>query len=449
MATSEATPVRPIRIAVLGAGTVGQGFLRLLGDHQDLVAAQAGGPIEVVGALVRNRRRKRDTGILDVALTSQPEKLLDDPNVDIVIELLGGTTHALDYVRSALKAGKSVVTANKALIAAHGKILWADAEKSGAALRFEAAVAGGIPLVRTLGVGMASESIEGISAILNGTSNFILGAMATGKDYRSALTEAQALGFAEADPSLDVGGQDAADKLAILAGLAFGTEVGRDKVFTKGITELLPCDFSDADALDANLRLIAHAQRIPAPQRGKSKETLDLWVEPVMISRRHPLAHVFGADNGVAIRSAALGRTLLQGPGAGALPTGSAVLADVVDVARTLRSDARAFVPQAWRKGVPPLAEGESLGAYHIRLQVQERPGVLAEITKVLAKQKISLRTVTQTESEGARASAEDGVGIVMTTHQTHRAAMQKAMAALQKLDSMLARPRTMRMIPG
>lgn len=422
----------PFRIGVAGLGTVGAEVVKLLCDRRDLLAARCGRSLDVVAVSARDRRRNRgvpldDTEWFDDACALAHRRL------DAVVETIGGADGvAFDLVSQALDRGVGVVTANKALIALHGAGLAERAEKSGAPLGFEAAVAGGVPVVKALREGLAANRIERVYGILNGTCNFVLTDMRkTGRAFDAALAEAQALGYAEADPALDIDGVDAAHKLAILASLAFGTRVAFGSVFVEGVRAVEPVDIAWAEELGYRVKLLGIAER--------RADGLSQRVHPCMVPRELPIAAVDGADNAVAVESDRAGATVCEGPGAGAGPTASAVVADLLDQARGLRLPAFSL-PAASLETVPAIPVERRRGAYYVRLAVSDRPGVIADIAACLRDRSVSMESLVQRGRE-----AGGVVPVVMTTHAVEEAAMRAALADIARLDSVAGAPRLIR----
>ncbi len=413
-----------LRIGLLGLGTVGTGVAEILAHNEALLRQRIGAGLHCVRAVVRRPRRKRTGAAQAIPLSTRVETVVGASDIDVVVELIGGIEPARTYILQALESGQHVITANKAVMAAHGEEIMAAARKHKRDILFEAAVAGGIPIIRTVREGVAADRINSISAILNGTTNFILDRMANGDTYARALEEAQHLGFAEADPSLDVNGGDAAAKLAILSALAFGARQAHGDFYVRGISELTPEVLRDAERMGYKVKLLASAVR-----RG---EALEMQVTPAMLPLAHPLAGVSGANNGICLNSESLGQSLLVGPGAGGMPTGSAVVSDVVELARSIGAgvSGRLTATTLTRK-IKILPHDKTKGAYYARLNVQEQPGVFAAVAGVFGKCGISLESVLQS------AVIESGsVPIVLTTHHTTAAAMNKAITRVLALPS-------------
>ncbi len=416
-----------VRVGLLGLGNVGAGVAEILATHGEMIEARAGVPIRISKALVRNKRRKRTGAAGSVQLTTKASDIVGADDIDVVVELMGGIEPALSHVIDALAAGQTVVTANKAIVAAHGKKIFQAARKNKRDVHFEAAVAGGIPIIRTLREALASDRVTELTGILNGTTNYIVEAMAGGQSYESALAVAQELGYAEADPTLDVNGADAADKLAILIGLAFGASVTRNKLGCVGITELTSEMMMDAAELGYAIKLLARASR----EESDGAESIQAGVFPYLVPLGHALSAVPDAQNAIYVRSDSLGSTLYQGPGAGGLPTGSAVVADLIEAARNVAAGTRGRSVRKATAAGPKLAKpGDAVCPWYLRLAVAEKPGVLAAITKLLADESISLATVSQNQP----IDGNNEVGVVMTTHPTSAGAMGRALKKMHRL---------------
>ncbi|UVS81400.1 homoserine dehydrogenase [Actinokineospora sp. UTMC 2448] len=407
---------KPIRVALLGCGTVGTQIVRLLTEQADDLAARVGAPVELAGIAVRRANKPRP-GVPAGLLTTDAAGLVTRDDVDVVVEVIGGIEPTRDWLLTALKAGKSVVTANKALLAEHAGDLFAAADATGADLYFEAAVAGAIPLLRPLRESMAGDRITRVMGIVNGTTNFILSAMdETGAGYAEALDEASRLGYAEADPTADVEGYDAASKAAILASIAFHTRVTAGQVHREGITGVTAADVAAARALGRTIKLLAICERVEAGG-DRPGEAVAVRVHPAMIPRSHPLAGVNGAFNAVFVEADAAGQLMFYGQGAGGAPTASAVLGDLVAVARNRvvggrgpRESAYADLP------VRPIAQAAT--RYHISLDVADRAGVLAAVAAVFAQHEVSIAAVRQ---EGRSSDAS----LVIVTHSAPDAALR------------------------
>ena len=423
----------PLRIGVAGLGTVGAGVVKLLAEHGRLLSLRGGRPLKLVAVSARSKARKRDIDVSHLRWERDPLALATAPDIDVVVELIGGSRGiARQLVRKALASGKHVVTANKALLAMHGAELAALAEKKGRILAFEAAVAGGIPIIKALREGLVGNRVKRLYGILNGTCNYILTTMReTGRDFGVGLAEAQAAGYAEADPSFDVDGIDAAHKLAVLTGAAFGCRVNFEGVHVEGIRRVTSMDIRFAEELGYRIKLLGLAR--------ETKHGIEQRVHPCMVSLKAPIAHIEGVFNAVVVEGDFVGTTMFQGRGAGQGPTASAVVADLVDVARG--RDMPAFVVPANRlaaKKVSPM--GRHVGAYYMRLMVQDRPGVIAAISGVLAKERISVESMLQ------RGRSQSEVPVVLTTHETEEAAMQRAAARIGQLRAVAEAPCLIRM---
>ncbi|MGW3891272.1 homoserine dehydrogenase [Micromonospora chokoriensis] len=421
-----------MRLALLGCGTVGQEVVRLLHEQSADLAARIGAPLEIAGIAVR--RLGRDRGDLPVdedLFTTDALGLIKRDDVDVVVEVVGGIEPARGWLVEALRAGKSVVTANKALLAEDGVALHEAAAEGGGDLYYEASVAGAIPLLRPLRESLHGDRINRVTGIVNGTTNFILSAMdATGAGFAEALEEATALGYAEADPTADVEGFDAAAKAAILASLAFHTRVGAADVHREGITEVTAADMASAQAMGCTIKLLCIAAR---GVDSTGRETVSVRVHPAMIPRSHPLASVGDAFNAVFVEADAAGQLMFYGRGAGGAPTASAVLGDVVAVSRNRLAGVRAASESAYADlSVRPM--GEALTRYHVSLDVADRPGVLAAVAGVFARHDVSIATVRQGSAGGAPGRDGDAE-LVIVTHVAPDAALAATVGELRGLD--------------
>lgn len=420
----------PVRIGLLGLGTVGGGTLELLARNGDEIARRAGRPLQVTHASVKDASRPRGPLAEQVQLLADPFELVHHPDIDIVAELIGGLEPARELVLAAIGAGKHVVTANKALIAHHGNEIFGAARRAGVAVGFEAAVAGGIPIIKTLREGLAGNRIDGIAGIINGTANYILTQMRDAElDFATALADAQRLGYAEADPSFDIDGVDAAHKLAILASIAFGMPLCFDQVQVQGIRNLSAVDVDYADQLGYRLKLLGIARR--------SAAGVQLRVHPTLLPQRHLLAQVDGVINAVLVDSDALGQSLYYGAGAGAGPTASAVVADLVDIARALTIDPEHRVPYLafhhdHLQALPILPDDAVESAFYLRLTALDRPGVLADVTRILTEQQISIEAILQKEP----APGASHVAVILLTHTVRECALHEAIARIEALPS-------------
>jgi homoserine dehydrogenase len=426
-----------LRVGIAGLGTVGGGVLRVLHDNAELVAARAGRPVVVSAVSARDRTRDRGVKLDAVRWHDDPASLAADDAVDVVVELIGGSDDpAQELVFAALRAGKPVVTANKALLARHGVALAAAAEQSGASLSFEASVAGGIPIIKTLREGLAANRIRRIAGILNGTCNFILTSMRErGREFADVLAEAQKLGYAEADPSFDIDGVDAAHKLAILAALAFGRPVRFDDVHIEGIRGVSALDIAFARELGYRIKLLGIARRTEAG--------IESRVHPCMVPETASLARVDGVYNAVVAEGDFVGRVMLEGRGAGAGPTASAVVADLIDLARG-RTVPVWGAASASLSDLPSVPMSDYAGAYYLRLMVLDRPGVIADVAGALRDSGVSLESMLQ----HGRAPGE-AVPIVLVTHETRESQMRVALDRIERLDSVLERPSLIRIEHG
>jgi homoserine dehydrogenase len=418
-----------VTIGMIGLGTVGTGVARLLTDHADRIARRAGRKVRWTWAAVRDLEKRRDVRLDGVRLTTDVSRLIDDPEVDIIIETMGGTEPALKFVLAALAAGKHVVTANKALLAEHGARIFAQAKAAGRAIAFEGSVGGGIPIVQALGFALAANQVQSLAAIVNGTCNFILSQMSSdGLSYEEALLQAQELGYAEADPTLDVDGTDTAHKLAILARLAFETDAQLDTIPRQGIDRLNLADLKYAGELGYAIKLLALAKL--------SHAGLELRVAPTLVKRGTPLAEVRGPYNAIRVVGDAVGDTLFYGRGAGAMPTASAVVGDLIDVI-----SGRAGLPprlaSSWSESVPfvTLAPASQVKSrYYLRFTIADRPGVLAKLAQVLGEHGISIASVIQ-HDPGDDAPDHSPVPLVMMTHMAIQADIHDALNVIDHLD--------------
>jgi homoserine dehydrogenase len=423
----------PLRIAVAGLGTVGAGTLQLLERQAEKLALRAGRRLVVTAVSARDRRRDRGADLSAVRWYEDAAAMAADPEIDVVVELIGGAEGiARQTVETALAQKKHVVTANKALMAQHGTALAAAAEAAGVTLAFEAAVAGGIPIIKTLREGLAANKLSRVYGILNGTCNYILTTMReSGREFGEVLAEAQKLGYAEADPSFDIDGIDAAHKLTILASVAFGRPVDHAGVYTEGIRHVSRVDIDFAEELGYRIKLLGIARL--------TENGLEQRVHPCMVARSTPIAAVEGVFNGIVAEGDFVGRVVLEGRGAGAYPTASAVVADLVDIAAG-RQVAPFGVPSASLETMPAAPMERHQGAYYIRLMVVDQPGVIADVAAALRDQSVSMESMIQR----GRAPGE-AVPIVLTTHVTVEAAMQKALDAIARQETVLEPPRMIR----
>ena len=426
-------PHKPLRVGVAGLGTVGAGTVTVLRQNAALISARAGRPITVTAVSARDRTRDRGISTEGLIWHEDPVALAGDPNVDVVVEVIGGSEGpAADTVRAAIRAGKAVVTANKALLALHGAELATLAEKHGVALAFEAAVAGGIPAIKALREGLAANEIRSVSGILNGTCNYILTVMREqGRDFAEVLADAQAFGYAEADPAFDIDGVDAAHKLAILGALAFGQPVDFAALHVEGIRRISALDIAFARELGFRIKLLGIARR--------TADGVSMRVHPAMVPEAEEIAQVDGVFNAVVAEGNFVGRVMLMGRGAGAGPTASAVVADLIDIARARLTPIWGAEGHALG-ALPALPMSAHQGAYYLRLMVRDKPGVMADVTAVLRDAGVSLQSMLQ----HGRAPGES-VPIVLVTHETTEGAMMQALSAITALDSVLEPPALIR----
>jgi homoserine dehydrogenase len=425
--------VKPIQVGLLGIGTVGSGTFKVLQRNQEEIQRRAGRAIRIT--VVADLDVARARGIVGDAaqVVDDARRIIADPNVDIVVELIGGTTTAKALVLEAIAKGKHVVTANKALLAVYGNEIFAAAHAKGVMIGFEAAVAGGIPIIKALREGLTANRIEWVAGIVNGTTNFILSEMRDkGLDFATVLKEAQRLGYAEADPTFDIEGIDAAHKATIMCAIAFGVPMQFGKAHVEGIAALQATDIRYAEQLGYRIKLIAMARR--------AAQGIELRVHPTLIPSKRLIANVEGAMNAVVVQGDAVGTTLYYGKGAGSEPTASAVVADLVDITRLQTADPDhrvphlAFQPDALAS-TPILAVEETVTAYYLRLRVADQTGVLSRITTILAEHDISIDAVLQRES----AEGERQTDLIILTHETREARMNQAMATMQALPTVLA----------
>ncbi len=428
--------MKPINVGLLGFGTVGRGTWDVLRRNQEEIQRRAGRPIVVSWIATRtlDLAREATRGIAGVNLTNDPAVVVRHPDVDIVCELIGGIEPARQLVLDAIAHGKHVVTANKALLAHHGTEIFAAAHAKGVMVGFEAAVAGGIPIIKALREGLTANRIEWIAGIINGTSNFILSEMrARGASFGEVLAEAQARGYAEADPTFDVEGIDAAHKLTIMSAIAFGVPMQFDKAYAEGITRLTREDIRYAEELGYRIKLLGITRRA----RVEGREGIELRVHPTLVPTRRLIANVEGAMNAVLVKGDAVGATLYYGPGAGAEPTASAVIADLVDVTRMHTADPEHRVPHlAFQPDqltdVPFLPMGEVVTSYYLRMRVEDKPGVLADITRILADRDISIDAMIQKEPP----EGEDQTDIILLTHRSIEKRVADAIRAIEALPT-------------
>ena len=420
--------MKPVKVGVLGLGTVGGGTVNVLKRNAAEIARRAGREIIITRASAKDLNKARICDTTGIILTTNPLDIINDPDIDIVLELIGGAGVVKDYVLQAIENGKHVVTANKSLIALHGNEIFAKASEKGVIVAFEAAVAGGIPIIKAIREGLSGNQIAWLAGIINGTSNFILTEMRDkGRDFADVLAEAQALGYAEADPTFDIESIDAGHKLTILASIAFGIPLQFDKVYTEGITKITRIDVEYAEQLGYRIKQLGIARKTP--------EGIELRVHPTLIPKRRLIANVDGVMNAVLVQGDAVGATLYYGRGAGAEPTGSAVVADVIDVVRALTSDPENRVPHlAFQANaivdIPVLSANSFKTAYYLRLHADDKSGVLADVTRILADHDISIEAITQKEPP----KGETVVPIIMLTQITQEQRLNAAIAKIEAL---------------
>jgi homoserine dehydrogenase len=424
--------MKPINVGLLGIGTVGGGTWDVLARNADEIQRRAGRAIRITAVGDKRVELARKITKGKAKVWSDAHEVVRDKSIDIVVELIGGTTVAKDLVLAAIRHGKHVVTANKALLATHGNEIFAAAQKKGVMVAFEASVAGGIPIIKALREGLAANRIEWIAGIINGTSNFILSEMRDkGIAFETALKDAQKKGYAEADPTFDIEGVDAAHKLTILSAIAFGVPMQFKKAYTEGISRLTQQDIRYAEELGYRIKLLAITKR--------TSKGIELRVHPTLIPTRRLIANVEGVMNAILVKGDAVGATMYYGAGAGAQPTASAVVADLVDITRLITADPEHRVPhlafQPDQLSDFPILNIESVEtSYYLRMRVQDRPGVLADITRILADSKISIDAMVQKEpGEG-----EKRVDIVMLTHRALERNVNAAMARIARLPTVL-----------
>ena len=428
---------RPLSVGLAGLGTVGGGVLKMLRDNADLVAARAGRPVAVTAVSARDRSKDRGFPVGGLHWYEDPVGLASDPGVDVVVELIGGSEGpARALAEAAIGAGKPFVTANKALLAVHGAGLASLAESHGVPLAFEAAVAGGIPVIKALREGLAGNRISAVAGILNGTCNYILTQMREhGREFADVLADAQRLGYAEADPSFDIDGVDAAHKLAILAALAFGRPVAFDQVHIEGIRRVSALDFTFAAELGYRIKLLGIAR---ATEAG-----IETRVHPCMVPQSAPIAMVDGVFNAVVAEGDFVGRVMLTGRGAGAGPTASAVVADLIDIARNRVTPVWGAAGEAL-SAAPSVPISAHVGAYYLRLMVVDRPGVIADVTAILRDMGVSLESMLQRGR-----SPGEAVPVVLVTHETRESAMREALDRIGALATVMEEPTLIRIDAG
>lgn len=419
--------MKPIKLGLAGFGTVGAGLAQILDENRDLIVARTGRPIEIKTVVVRDPDKKRGYELRDtVTVSTDLDVLTSDPEIDIVCELMGGLETARQLMINAFAAGKHVVSANKHLLAEHGLELAEAAAKAGVGLAYEASCAGGIPIVQGLRESLAGNRIESMLGIMNGTANYILSEMTTkGLDFKTALDQAQDLGYAEADPTYDIEGHDTAHKLCVLIRLAFGRDYPLNEIPLKGITSITPTDIEFAREFGYRIKLLAHAQAVNG--------CIEAGVFPALVPYTYLLARVGGNYNAVRVTGNAVGPVMLHGQGAGGLPTGSAVMADIMNLART--SDCPGFTPDSTghMNAIPPKADilppEDAMSKYYFRFTVEDKPGVMAAIAKAMSDHQISIAQAVQ------KGRSEDGVSVVMLTHEARANDVEATVASIDEMS--------------
>ena len=433
--------MKPIQVGLLGIGTVGSGVFNVLQRNQDEISRRAGRGIQITMVADLDVERAKSVVGADVQVVNDARAIIANPDIDIVIELIGGYGIAKALVLEAIAAGKHVVTANKALLAVHGTEIFAAASAKGVMVAFEAAVAGGIPIIKALREGLTANRIQWIAGIINGTTNFILSEMRSkGLDFDVVLKEAQRLGYAEADPTFDIEGVDAAHKVTLMSAIAFGIPVQFDKAYVEGITQLGAADIKYAEQLGYRIKLLGITKR--------ADKGIELRVHPSLVPSKRLIANVEGAMNAVVVQGDAVGTTLYYGKGAGSEPTASAVIADLVDIARLHTADPEhrvphlAFQPNTLADAMgqlPVLAMSEVVTSYYLRLRVADQAGVLAKVTGLLAEAGISIDAVLQREADEVGGEGSTQTDLIILTHDTREGTMNDAIAQMQQLPTVLA----------
>ena len=432
--------MKPVNVGVLGLGTVGGGTVNVLKRNAAEIARRAGRQIVITRASAKDLSKKRICDTHGVILSADPMDIINDPSIDIVVELIGGTGFVKELILQAIENGKHVVTANKSLIALHGNEIFAKASKKGVIVAFEAAVAGGIPIIKAIREGLSGNQIQWLAGIINGTGNFILTEMRDkGRDFNDVLAEAQALGYAEADPTFDVEGIDAGHKLTILASIAFGIPLQFDKVYTEGITHITRIDVEYAEQLGYRIKHLGIARNTPAG--------IELRVHPTLIPERRLIANVNGVMNAILVKGDAVGATLYYGAGAGAEPTASSVVADIIDVVRALTSDPENRVPHLAFQAdaladIPVLKSDSFKTSYYLRLNAEDKPGVLADVTRILADHHISIEAIIQKEP----LRDETAIPIILLTQITLEKEMNAAITKIEALKTVTGKVNRIRM---
>ncbi|OGB09110.1 MAG: homoserine dehydrogenase [Burkholderiales bacterium RIFCSPHIGHO2_12_FULL_65_48] len=433
--------MKPIQVGLLGIGTVGSGVFNVLARNQDEISRRAGRGIEITMVADLDVERAKAVVGADIQVVNDARAIIANPDIDIVIELIGGYGIARALVLEAIAAGKHVVTANKALLAVHGTEIFAAASAKGVMVAFEAAVAGGIPIIKALREGLTANRIQWIAGIINGTTNFILSEMRSkGLDFDVVLKEAQRLGYAEADPTFDIEGVDAAHKVTLMSAIAFGIPVQFDKAYVEGITKLGAADIKYAEQLGYRIKLLGITKR--------ADKGIELRVHPSLVPSRRLIANVEGAMNAVVVQGDAVGTTLYYGKGAGSEPTASAVIADLVDIARLHTADPEHRVPHlAFQANtladamdtLPVLPMSEVVTSYYLRLRVADQAGVLAKVTGLLAEAGVSIDAVLQREADEVGGEGSTQTDLIILTHDTREGTMDAVIAQMQALPTVLA----------
>ena len=416
--------VKRISIGLLGMGVVGGGVARIISEKSDLLERQIGAKLDLRGVLVRNQNKPRSFQLPEDMFVDSPQSILEDSNVDIVVELMGGEEPALSYILNAVSNGKHVVTANKEVMAKHGPAIFAAARKKNVRVLFEASVAGGTPIISPLMRDLVSNDVKSIKAIINGTTNYILTRMANEQaDYDEVLQEAQALGYAESDPTNDVQGIDASYKLAILSTLAFRAQVKNTDVYYEGITRLAAQDFQYSDELGYSIKLLAVSTRVDSQVQAR--------VHPALVDKSQMLAKVDGVLNAVEVKTDLTDSVMFYGPGAGEMPTTSAVVADIVNIGRNVAGNAAFLDPVRLSDQITVQPMSELISEYYLRLEAKDQPGVLAKVASVLAGNGISISSFLQKGSNQQKGTAE----MVIMTHEAREEAIQNALDSIGNLD--------------
>ena len=433
--------MKPIQVGLLGMGTVGSGVFNVLVRNQEEICRRAGRGIEISMVADLDTERVRTAVGSHIQVVSDARAVIANPDIDIVIELIGGYGIAKELVMEAIAAGKHVVTANKALLAVHGTEIFAAASAKGVMVAFEAAVAGGIPIIKALREGLTANRIQWLAGIINGTTNFILSEMRDkGLDFGAALQDAQRLGYAEADPTFDIEGVDAAHKVTLMSAIAFGIPVQFDKAYTEGITKLAAADIKYAEQLGYRIKLLGITKRVD--------KGVELRVHPSLVPSKRLIANVEGAMNAVVVHGDAVGTTLYYGKGAGSEPTASAVIADLVDITRLHTADPEHRVPhlafqpntlQGAMDTLPVLPMADVVTSYYLRLQVADQAGVLAKVTGILAAAGISIDAMLQREADEVGGEGSTQTDLIILTHDTREGTMNEALAQMQQLPTVLA----------